>query len=230
MNEVILFDLDGTLTDSAPGLLKSIGYMLDDFGIERPDDDTMRTFIGPPLAVVCREHFGMSDAEAMLAVAKYREHYNEGGLLFDNDVYPGVRELLEALTLAPSRPTLAVATSKPTVSATRILEHFDLAKYFAFIGGATMDHTRNAKALVIEHTLAELGLQVRLDETRQRVDDGPAITMVGDREHDVLGAKALGIPTIGVLWGYGSEYELARAGAILTVPSPGVLGRVLLSG
>ncbi len=224
-----MFDLDGTLTDSAPGMMRSITYMLESFGIEAPDDETMRSFFGPPLAVVCREHYGMSEAEAVLAVAKYRERYNEIGL-FENEVYPGIRELLDSLHGAANRPTMAIATSKPTLAATRILEHFDLAKYFDFIGGATQDSTRHLKADVIAHTLHELGLGVRLDETRQRIDNGPAITMVGDREHDVLGAKAHGIPAIGVLWGYGSEHELMKAGALMTVPNPAVLGRLLQAG
>ena len=227
MTDVVLFDLDGTLTDSQPGIVNCLKYALDAFGIEHPDDATIRTFLGPPLMVTFREHFGMSDAEAVLALAKYRERYNDVGL-FENDVYPGVREMLDRLANAENPPIMAISTSKPTGASTRILEHFDLAKYFAFIGGASLDASRDSKALVIEHTLDALGIDITLDETRQRTDDGPAITMVGDREHDVKGALAHGIPTIGVLWGYGSELELNKAGAIMTVPNPNLLGRVLL--
>ena len=226
MHDVILFDLDGTLTDAAPGILESMRVTLDALGIEHPDETTMRSFLGPPISVTFRQHFGLSEAETVLAVAKYRERYNDVGL-FENEVYPGVVELLERLSATAD--TLAIATSKPTPAATRILEHFDLARYFAFIGGASLDNSRESKALVIGHTLDELGVRPALDEASQRVDDGPSIVMVGDREHDVLGAKEHGIPTIGVLWGYGSEYELAKAGALLTVPTPNQLARVLLT-
>lgn len=218
MTKVILFDLDGTLTDSAPGMVKSIKYMLDHYGIEHPDDETFRTFFGPPLADMCQQHFGMDEEQSQAAVWKYRERYNDIGL-FENDVYPGIREVLDTLVALDDKPVLAVATSKPTVASTRILEHFDLAKYFDFIGGAAQDRSRDTKALVIEHTLAAL------DVDPKRAD----IVMVGDREHDVKGAAAHGIPTIGVLWGYGSEHELKAAGAVMTVPTPAQLGRVLLA-
>lgn len=208
---VVLFDLDGTLTDSAPGILQGIVYALDVLGVEHPDDASMRTFLGPPLADTFGGHFGMDEAGTERAIALYREHYHEVGL-FENDVYDGIPELLAALR--SDGITLAVATSKPTYSATRILEHFSLADDFAFIGGATLDGTRHRKADVIAHTL---------DALRPNTDLGQGIVMVGDREHDVLGARAHAIPAIGVLWGYGSEPELIAAGAAAVVATPAEL-------
>ena len=136
-------------------------------------------------------------------------------------MYPGIPEVLQQLTEAGA--VLAVSTSKPTVSATRILEHFALAQYFAFIGGAALDTSRDSKALVIAHTLEELAAQ--------GVDvPAAAKTMVGDREHDVLGAARFDIPTIGVLWGYGSREELDEAGAVRVVQTPDELAAALTTG
>lgn len=213
---VVLLDLDGTLTDSAPGIVNCLGYALDALGVQHPDDATIRTFLGPPLAVTFREHFGMDDAMIALAIERYRERYHDVGL-FENTVYDGIPAMLDAINAAGI--TMAVATSKPTVSATRILEHFGLDTHLAFIGGAELDRSRDTKALVIGHVLDALGL----DPT----DD--SIVMVGDREHDIHGAAEHGIPGIGVLWGYGDEAELRRAGAVSVTASPSALTAHLLS-
>lgn len=215
--DLVLLDLDGTLTDAGPGIVNCIRYALDDMGVEPPDDATMRTFLGPPLADTFSRHFGMSDADTAYAIGKYRERYHDVGL-FENTVYDGIPELLQQLT--DTRVVLAVATSKPTYSATRILEHFDLDQYLAFIGGADLAGVRHDKAAVIDHTLEEL-------RALGRPTDGARIVMVGDREHDVHGARAHGIDTVGVLWGYGSEEELVGAGAVQVVASPPALGAVL---
>lgn len=215
--DLVLLDLDGTLTDAGPGIVNCIRYALDDMGVEHPDDATMRTFLGPPLADTFSRHFGMSDADTAYAIGKYRERYHDVGL-FENTVYDGIPELLQQLT--DTRVVLAVATSKPTYSATRILEHFDLDQYLAFIGGADLAGVRHDKAAVIDHTLEEL-------RALGRPTDGARIVMVGDREHDVHGARAHGIDTVGVLWGYGSEEELLSAGAVRVVASPPALGAVL---
>jgi len=212
---LVLFDLDGTLTDSALGIVNCVRYALDDMGIPHPDDATMRTFLGPPLAVTFAEHFGMTRAQIDHAVAKYRERYHDVGL-FENDVYDGIPSLLDRLD---GVATMAVATSKPTYSATRILEHFELASHFAFIGGSDLDGIRHDKAAVIAHTLAEL--------EALGVATGSDVVMVGDREHDVHGARAHGIDTIGVLWGYGDTAELLDAGAIRLAQSPADLLEVL---
>ena len=214
---VVLLDLDGTLTDSAPGIVNCLRYALDALGVEHPDDATIRTFLGPPLAVTFREHFGMDDAQIARAIEKYRERYHDVGL-FENTVYDGIPQMLDDLAAADL--TLAVATSKPTYSATRILEHFGLDTHLAFIGGAELDRSRDTKALVIAHVLEAL----ELDPSR---DD---IVMVGDREHDMHGAAEHGIPGIGVLWGYGSVNELRQAGAIDVVDAPEALTRRILKG
>lgn len=216
--DLVLLDLDGTLTDAGPGIVNCILYALDDMGIEHPDDDTMRTFLGPPLADTFGRHFGMSDADVAYAIGKYRERYHEVGL-FENTVYDGVPELLQQLTGADV--VLAVATSKPTYSATRILEHFDLDQHLAFIGGADLAGVRHDKAAVIDHTLEELA-------ALGRPTDGLRIVMIGDREHDVHGARAHGIDTIGVLWGYGTEEELRGAGAVDLAATPPALAALLV--
>jgi len=215
--DVVLFDLDGTLTDAAPGIVNCIRYALDAMGLPHPDDDTMRTYLGPPLADTFGRRMGMTGDQVTRAIELYRERYHEIGL-FENAVYAGIPELLDRLR--GQRLTLTVATSKPTYSAARILEHFDLASRFAFIGGADLAGVRHDKAAVIEHTLEELRV---LDA----LPPGSRIVMIGDREHDVHGAHAHGISTIGVLWGYGDATELQRAGAVELVDSPSHLGDLL---
>jgi phosphoglycolate phosphatase len=201
-----LFDLDGTLTDSGPGIVEGLRYALDAMDIEHPDDATIRTFLGPPLMVTFRDHFGMDDDQIEEGIRLYREHYNDIGL-FNNIVFDGIPELLAALQA--DGYTLATATSKPTETATRILVHFDLAQHFTFIGGATMDSSRSLKADVIAHTLQSV-----------KANEFDVIHMVGDRGHDVIGARAHGIETIGVTWGYGSPDELTQAGARVLVHTP----------
>ncbi len=218
--DIVLLDLDGTLTDAAPGIVNCIRYALDDQGIDHPDDATLRTFLGPPLAATFGDHFGMDEDQIRIAIAKYRERYHDVGL-FENAVYPGVPETLDRLTADGF--TLAVATSKPTYSATRILEHFDLSRHFAFIGGSDLAGTRHNKAAVIAHTRDELAGLGRWTETDVAV-------MVGDRRHDVEGAQAHGFETIGVLWGYGSPGELSAAGAATLISTPAELPEALASG
>ena len=217
MPRIVLFDLDGTLTDSAPGIVNCLRYTLDEMGIEHPDDATIATFLGPPLKDTFGGHFGMDEVGIDTAIAHYRVRYHDIGL-FENEVYPGIPQLLQQLSDASI--TMATSTSKPTVSATRILEHFDLARHFTFIGGASLDGERNSKAEVIAHTLDALGsrgIELSSEHTR----------MVGDREHDILGAAQFGIPAIGVLWGYGSRDELESAGAIAVADNAGHLRSLL---
>ena len=212
--DAVLFDLDGTLTDSAPGLLAGIRVALDAMGVEEPDDATMRTFLGPPLWVTFRDHFGMNPADVERTIELYREYYHDAGM-FENSVYDGIPEVLD--TLRASGVRLAVATSKPEYSAAQILERFDLAPYFEFLGADDLAGTRSAKHLVIAHTLAHTGL----DPTAQ------SLVMVGDRRHDIEGAEVHGIPGVGVLWGYGDREELTRAGAHRIVETPADLTAVL---
>ena len=205
--EIVLFDLDGTLTDAAPGIVNGIRLVLDHFGIEQPDETTMRSYLGPPLAVTWREHYAFTDDQVAEGLRVYREYYHDVGM-FENEVFDGIPELLTLLNA--SGITLATATSKPDYSATRIIEHFGLADHFAFIGAANLEGTRDSKALVIEHTLERLQAHAQTHR----------ILMVGDRHHDVHGAREHGIDTVGVLWGYGSANELTHAGAVALVEEP----------
>lgn len=215
--DVVLLDLDGTLTDAAPGIINCIVYALDDMGMDHPAPATMCTFLGPPLADTFGRRLGMTPDQVDYAIEKYRERYHDLGL-YENTVYDGIPELLASLDEAGI--VLAIATSKPTYSATRILEHFGLAERLAFIGGADLAGERHDKAAVIAHTLEELAAIGRpADPARTR--------MVGDREHDVLGAQAHGIGTVGVLWGYGSAEELTSAGATDLVATPAELAALL---
>ena len=192
------FDLDGTLTDSAPGIVNSVCYALQKLGIEPPPKEQLTCFIGPPLSWSFSTYFGMDEALAQRAVDAYREYYRAGGML-ENSVYPGVADLLKDLRDAGI--VCVLATSKPHIFANRILQHFSLDRYFSLVSGPELDGTRGEKSEVIAYALEQLGI----DSTRA--------LMIGDREHDVLGAKQFGMDSAGVLWGFGSEEELRRAGA-----------------
>ena len=211
MKKVILFDLDGTLTDSGEGIINCVIYALERFGLPVPSREALRYFVGPPL----HESFikqGVPADRAEEAVAIYRERYVPVGM-FENTPYPGVRELLEKLKAEGH--TLYVASSKPEWMCVEILKHFDLAKYFEKICGATMDTSRTNKEAVIEYLIRENG----------RSDN---MLMVGDTRFDVTGAKAHGIPCIGVSWGYGSVAELRNAGAAAIAESMEALQELLL--
>ncbi len=192
------FDLDGTLTDSAPGIVNSVCYALRKLGITPPPREELTCFIGPPLAWSFSTYFGMNDIEAQRAVDAYREYYRAGGLL-ENSVYDGIPALLQKLNDAGI--ICILATSKPHIFANRILQHFSLDGYFKLVSGPELDGTRGEKSEVIAYALEQLGI------------DGSRVLMIGDREHDVLGAKQFGIDCAGVLWGFGSEDELRIAGA-----------------
>ena len=212
--QYILFDLDGTLTDPAEGITKSVQYALKHFGIEEEDLEKLQPFIGPPLVESFMDFYGFSEEQAHEAVTYYREYFKPKGI-FENEVYKGIPELLEELTQAGK--TLILATSKPVVFAEQILEHFDLRQYFEFIGGSDIEQTRAKKSEILQYILEECQL-VDLTE----------LVMVGDRKHDIIGAKQFGIDTVGVLYGYGSEEELKEAGADVLVESVCELGEYLL--
>lgn len=199
MYDVILFDLDGTLTDSGLGITNSVAYSLKKYGIEVSDRTELYKFIGPPLKESFEKYYGFSSEEAGRAVEYYREYYTDKGI-FENAVYEGIEELLQEIQR--SGKTAIVATSKPEVFAKRILEHFGLAKYFNDIVGANMDETRTKKDEVISHVLQSCDIP---DQTK--------VLMIGDREHDILGAKKAGIDSLGVLFGFGDYEELENAGA-----------------
>ena len=191
----ILFDLDGTITDSAPGITGTLVDTFVELGRPVPTPAELLAYVGPPLLDAFRELGGMSVDEAQAALVVYRRRYNAGGL-FDSSVYPGLPELLAGIAAAGI--PLSLATSKPESAATRILEHYGLAQYFTIICGASEDEVRSAKADVVEEALRRL---------REIGVDLSTPVMVGDREHDVLGAAAHGVPTIMVEWGYGSPIE-----------------------
>lgn len=198
----VLFDLDGTLTDPEAGITRSLAHALDAVGRPVADPSSLRSLIGPPLVDACTS-MGMTAAEIDVAIAAYRDRYATVGL-FENALIDGIDELVRDLRGAGVR--LAVATSKPEPFAATILEHFGLREHFDVVAGATLDHRRRHKDEVVLHALEHLGLP-----------DVSTVVMVGDREHDVFGAAEHGIATIGVLWGYGSKDELARAGAAAIV-------------
>ena len=211
VKKTILFDLDGTLTDSGEGIINCVIPALKHFGLPVPPREELRVFVGPPL----RDsfiRFGVKPEDAEEAVAIYRKRYVPTGM-FENTPYPGIHALLAALREAGH--TLYVATAKPEEMATAILEKFQLAPYFHMICGASMDDTRDSKDKVIAYLL-------------ERTDDASNAIMVGDTAYDVLGAAEHGIPTIGVSWGYGTVEDMEKAGAKAIVHSPAQLLDMLL--
>ena len=204
--DTVLFDLDGTLTDPGEGITNSVAYALRQFGIENTDRTQLYKFIGPPRKESFIKYYGFSDQQAEEAVAQYRVYFAPKGL-FENKVYPGVPQLLAQLRAKGYK--LLLATSKPEGFAVQILEHFGLLEYFDLAAGATMDGSRVAKADVIAYALQKAGVT---DRTRA--------VMVGDRLHDVEGAKAQGLACIGVLYGYGDAAELTAAGAAHLAATP----------
>lgn len=201
-----LFDLDGTLTDPAIGITNSVMHALEKYDIHVSDRSELYPFIGPPLDYSFKTFYGFSEEQAVEAIKYYREYFSVTGL-YENKVYDGVPEMLEALQKKGVK--IALATSKPYEFSIKILKHFDLYKYFDFFGAATMDGSISKKADVISHLLDEMGAESK-DE----------ILMVGDRYHDIEGAKANDLKSAGVLWGYGSKDELQNAGAEYILSEP----------
>lgn len=202
----IFFDLDGTLTDSKLGITNSVKYALKKLGHPIPEETILQKFLGPPLVKSFQTFCGMQEEEALHAVEVYREYFAPKGL-FENEVYPGILPLLSELK-RQGYP-LVVATSKPQKFSITIVNHFGLDVYFSFVAGSTMDVSRNTKEAVIRYAMEQM-----------KVEHAKQVLMVGDREHDVIGAKACGIPCVGALWGYGSEKELREAGAEALIARP----------
>lgn len=195
----IIFDLDGTLTDSSKGIINSIIYALEKYDINDYDMLLLKKFLGPPLHESFEKYFGFDKEKSLQAVKFYREYFSTKGLL-ENEVYCGVNDLLQ--NLKENGKTLIVATSKPQPFTDRIMEHFDLTKYFDFIAGSNMDTSRSKKAEVIEYALSECNIK-----------DKSKVVMIGDRAEDMIGAQSAGIDSIGVEYGYGTFDELKNAGA-----------------
>jgi phosphoglycolate phosphatase len=195
----LLFDLDGTLTDPFIGITECISYALNMLGRKLPPRESLHWCIGPPL----KDSFAKllasdEDALAEKAVAFYRERFSTVGL-FENEVYNGIPEVLEALQ--KNGHTLYVATSKPAIYAERIIDHFGLQRYFKCIFGSELDGTRSDKTSLITHIL------------QAELIDPSETSMIGDRKHDMIGAKENDIYGFGVLWGYGTKDELENSGA-----------------
>lgn len=199
MYRYILFDLDGTLTDPGKGITNSVAYALEKFGISVADKRELYKFIGPPLVDSFMKYYGFSEDDAGAAVEYYREYFKPKGI-YENEIYSGVPELLEALKNNGKK--IILATSKPEIFAKEILKYFSIDEYFDFAAGATLDSTRNKKADVIAYALEECG-----------ITDKSQCLMIGDRAQDIQGAKANGIDSMGVLFGYGDLAELQTAGA-----------------
>lgn len=197
MIDTVFFDLDGTLTDSRPGILAGMAHALTALGRATAPHEVPNSVIGPPLYDSFRGIYGYGDAEARRGVALYRAYYSEHGIL-ENEVYAGVPTMLAALRERGLR--LAVATGKPHEYARRIVAHFGLSPYFSAIFGAEFDGTRGNKADLLSYAMEELRLEARTS------------VMVGDRRYDIEGALAVGMTPVGVLWGYGDREELTAAG------------------
>ena len=212
--QTILFDLDGTLTDPAEGITNSIVHSLTYYGISVADKRELYDFIGPPLHKSYMRKFGMDEKTAYEAIEHYREYFGVRGLL-ENEIYDGIEEMLRRLQSAGKQ--LLVATSKPEVFSVRILEHFGLAKYFTMICGAPLHPPSNyGKADVIREAFDRAG-----------ITDKSSAIMVGDRRHDIIGAHSVGIPAIGVLYGYGDRAEHEQCGADFIVSSVSELASLL---
>lgn len=206
MFDVVLFDLDGTLTDPGEGITNSVAYALRKYGIEVSDRSELYKFIGPPLKDSFMKYYGFDEDKSEEAIAYYREYFRETGI-FENRVYEDVEDMLRGLHA--DGKSIILATSKPEEFAIRILEHFGLRKYFDVVAGASMDSSRSKKGDVIAYAISLC----------ESFDKYTAV-MVGDREHDIIGAKENGLKSIGVLYGYGDENELKTAGADYIVSSP----------
>lgn len=197
--EVVLFDLDGTITDTGIGITDSLMYALKKMNIEVKNREELFPFIGPPLAESFRMFYQFSDEQIKLATQYYREHYGKIGI-HENQIYDGMEELLKRLKEAGAK--LAVATSKPEPFAVEIIDDWKLTPYFSYIAGSSVDGSRRSKADVIEYALENCG-----------VSDKTKVVIIGDRKYDIYGAKQAGIDSIGILFGYGDRAELEEAGA-----------------
>lgn len=215
MKKYILFDLDGTIIDPKIGITSSVAYALEKFNIHVENLDNLCKFIGPPLKDSFIDFYNFSEEDAEKAILYYRERFQEKGI-YENFVYENFEKLL--IDLKKQGKTILIATSKPTVFAEKILEHFDLRKYFDFVGGSNFDGTRSNKADVIFHVLKE-----------NSIEDLSNAIMVGDRKHDIIGAKKAGLQSIGVLYGYGNYEELTTSGADYIVKDVEELSNLLCS-
>lgn len=215
MKQYILFDLDGTIIDPKIGITSSVAYALKKFDIHVENLDNLCKFIGPPLKDSFMDYYNFSEEQAEQAILFYRESFQDKGI-YENFLYENFEDMLKKLKAQGK--TLLIATSKPTVFAERILEYFNLTHYFDFIGGSNFDGTRSNKAEVIFHVLKE-----------NSITDLSKAIMVGDRKHDIMGAKITGLQSVGVLYGYGNYEELENSGADYIVENIEELSTLLCS-
>lgn len=211
MLNAVLFDLDGTLTDSKEGIINCIKYALKALKIEETDEKKLYAFIGPPLRDMFKKMYCLTDEQADFALLKYRERFSVTGL-FENRVYGGIEDAL--INLQKSGVKICLATGKPIVYAKRILEHFGLIKYFSIMVGSELDGRRTDKTEIVEYALSKL-------DTKENV------IMIGDRKFDVISAHICGIPCIGVKYGFADENELENANADYIADSVDELNAIL---
>lgn len=212
--QTILFDLDGTVTDSGIGITNSVMHALKYFGIGITDRSELYKFIGPPLMESFSKFYHFTFEEAWEAAMYYREYYALMGM-YQNKLYDGIEDTLKQLKQAGCK--LAIASSKPEKFGRQIMEHFHLTPYFDYIAGSALDETRTKKAEVIEYALESM-----------HITDKETVLMIGDREYDILGAAQCGIDSMGVLYGYGSREELETAGADYIAEQVSDINRILL--
>lgn len=215
--KIVLFDLDGTLTDPGIGITNSVMYALEKYGIALPERSELYKFIGPPLSESFERFYDFSPEEAVHAVEVYREYFSVKGL-FENELYEGIENMLK--TLKQQGKLICLATSKPEIFAKKILEYFHIDHYFDYISGSLLSGERTDKSEVITHVLQCL----EIDGQAYQKDE---IVMVGDREHDVIGAHKNDLDVIGVLYGYGTLEEFNQAGADEIVASVDELHTIL---
>lgn len=211
----VLLDLDGTLTASDEGIIKSVQYALEHFGIIENDYEKLKVFIGPPLREGFPKYSKLNQEQTEEAIKLYRERYSVKGL-YENRLYDGVKDMLSACK--DKGYELVLATSKPRIYAHKIIEHFDIAKYFTYVVGCELDGTLDSKKEIIEYAMKKCAGADKND-----------YIMVGDRFYDAEGAKAMGIRSIGVLYGYGSEEELVNAGSTYICKTVEELKKLLLN-
>ncbi|MBO1511254.1 HAD family hydrolase [Metabacillus bambusae] len=211
--KIILFDLDGTLSDPKVGITKSVQYALHKMDIFEPDIDKLECFIGPPLQVSFADYYDFDEVNTKKAIGFYRERFKEKGM-FENELYTDIPLLLKSLK--EQQFTLVVATSKPTVFSEQILKYFNIDQYFDLVVGSNLDGTRTSKTEIIQYILDKYN-DYKLDD----------YIMIGDREHDIIGANNTGIDSIGVTYGYGSFDELSHSNPTYIVKSVNQLKDIL---
>lgn len=209
-----LMDLDGTLSNPQEGVTKAVAYTLKSYGIIEKDLNILCKFIGPPLTDSFQEYYNFTEQQSKEAILKFREYYTVYGI-YENYLYDGIEKLLMNLTLAGG--TVILATSKPDTYAKMILDRYCISRYFSFVSGSNMDLTRYKKGDVIEYALESMNI------------DAKEAIMIGDREHDIIGAKENNMDSIGVLYGFGNSEELKSAGATYISDTVDLLKDLLLT-